>query len=243
MDRQASVGLNGWFDGVESSLFPLPPMERANRLIAGFGGRQAVRAQSAAALAEGDVRWALELATWLVRSQAGPQGRADGGSPEERAQLAAVLRTIAQRTTSANIRSWCSTRALELEGQLDLGRLRGHHFRAAEVQADPAGALRVLRVLLDPPRAQDVNRVLAMDFGDGCRGGLHIRHGVAVPTAGEQADVRCALSPATWAQVLAGRQTVDAAFADGSITMLQGDAAEARRLLACFDHPSLGASH
>jgi len=241
--RQIQCGLIGWFDGVESSLFPLPPMERAKRLIAGFGGRQAVRAQSAAALAEGDVRWALELATWLVRSQAGPQGRADGGSPEERAQLAAVLRTIAQRTTSANIRSWCSTRALELEGRLDLTRLRGHHFRAAEVQADPTGALRVLRVLLDPPRARDVNRVLALDFGDGQRGGLHIRHGVAVPTAGEQADVRCALSPATWAQVLAGRLTVDAAFADGAITVLQGDAAEARRLLACFDHPSLAAVH
>ena len=78
---------------------------------------------------------------------------------------------------------------------------------------------------------------------DGCSGGLHIRHGVAVPTSGEQADVRCALSPATWAQVLAGRQTADAALADGSITLLQGDAAEARRLMACFDHPSLAAAH
>ena len=142
---------------------------------------------------------------------------------------------------SVVIRSWCTTRALELEGQLDLGRLRGHHFRAAEVQADPAAALRVLRVLLDPLRAQDVNRVLALDFGDGRCGGLHIRRGVAVPTDGAQADVRCALSAATWAQVLAGRQTVDAAFADGSITVLQGDAAEARRLLACFDHASLAA--
>ena len=154
-----------------------------------------------------------------------------------------MLRTIAERTTAANIRSWCSTRALELEDRLDLSRLRGHHFRAAEVQADPAGALRVLRVLLDPPRAQDANQVLALDFGDGCRGGLHIRHGVAVPTSGEQADVRCALSPATWAQVLAGRQTVDAALADGSITVLQGDAVEARRLLACFDHASWAAAH
>jgi hypothetical protein len=64
-----------------------------------------------------------------------------------------------------------------------------------------------------------------------------------VPTNGEQADVRCALSPATWAQVLAGRQTVEAAFTDGAITLLQGDAAEARRLLGCFDHPSLAAAH
>ena len=46
----------------------------------------------------------------------------------DRALLASVLRAIGQRTTSSNVRSWCHTRALELEGVLDLSRHRTHRF-------------------------------------------------------------------------------------------------------------------
>ena len=237
--RQIQTGLIGWFDGVESSLFPMPPLERANRLIAGFGGRDAVRQQSVEALAGNDVRWALELATWLVRSQPGPHGRADGGSAEERAQLAAVLRTISQRTTSANIRNWCATRALELEGRLEFARLRGHSFRAPDVAGAPANSIKVLRVLLDPELANDVDCEFSVDFGGGIRVGLHIRRGVAVPTSGDGADTEWCISPQDWGQVLAGKSSVDEAFAAGKITVARGNWSEARTALACFDHPSL----
>jgi alkyl sulfatase BDS1-like metallo-beta-lactamase superfamily hydrolase len=237
--RQIQTGLIGWFDGVESSLFPMPPLERANRLIAGFGGRDAVQQQSIEALAGNDVRWALELATWLVRSQPGPHGRADGGSPEERAQLAAVLHTISQRTTSANIRNWCATRALELEGRLEFVRLRGHSFRAPEVAGAPENSIRVLRVLLDPDLAKEVNHEFSVDFGRGIRVGLHIRRGVAVPTSGEGADTEWCISPQDWGQVLAGKSSVDEAFTAGKVTIARGHWSEARTALACFDHPSL----
>ncbi len=237
--RQIQTGLIGWFDGVESSLFPMPPLERASRLIAGFGGRDAVRKQSIDALAGNDVRWALELATWLVRSQLGPHGRADGGSSEERAQLAAVLRAISQRTTSANIRNWCATRALELEGRLEFARLRGHSFRAPEVAAAPENSVRVLRVLLDPELATHVDHEFSVDFGGGSRVGLHIRRGVAVPTSGEAAHSQWCISPHDWGQVLAGKSSVDEAFAAGKITIARGNWREARAALACFDHPSL----
>lgn len=237
--RQIQTGLIGWFDGVESSLFPMPPLERANRLIAGFGGRDAVRQQSIDALAGDDVRWALELATWLVRSQPGSHGRADGGSPEERAQLAAVLRTISERTTSANIRNWSTTRALELEGRVEFARMRGHSFRAPEVAASPENSVRVLRVLLDPELARNVDHEFCVDFGGDNRVGLHIRRGVAVPTSGEAAESEWYISPHDWGQVLAGKSSVDEAFAAGKIAIARGNWSEARTALACFDHPSL----
>ena len=118
--RQVHTGLRGWFDGYEADLFPLPTAERCARMIAGFGGRDAVRSQARTALAADDLRWALELSTWLVRCEVGPDGRADAGTADDRGLLASVLRTIAQRTTSANIRNWCITRARELDGLHDL---------------------------------------------------------------------------------------------------------------------------
>jgi alkyl sulfatase BDS1-like metallo-beta-lactamase superfamily hydrolase len=239
--RQIQTGLIGWFDGVESSLFALPPQDKANRLIAGFGGRDAVRRQARDALVGDDVRWALELSTWLVRSQADAQGRLDGGSSQDRAQLAAVLRTIAQRTTAANIRNWCLTRALELEGRVDLARMRSHTFRAAEVVAQPTHSVRSLRVLLDPLRAESLDCEFRVEFGEGVGAALRIRGGVAVPTVGDQADVVFALPAEVWGQVLAAKQTVDDAFAAGHITLRKGGWAQARALLACFDHPSLSA--
>ena len=239
--RQIQTGLIGWFDGVESSLFPMPPMDKARRLIEGFGGRDAVRRQSAQALADNDVRWALELATWLVRSQPGPHGRLDGGSADDRRQLASVLRTIAQRSTAANIRNWCLTRALELDGHLDLARQRVHSFRAAEVLAQPANAVHVLRVLLDPTLAQHIDQGIGLVFDNGTRAGLRLRRGVAIPTDGLDAAVVMALSAETWAQVLSGKQSLAEAHRAGQITLQRGQWQAARALLACFDLPGLKA--
>lgn len=237
--RQIQTGLIGWFDGVESALFAMPPMEKAQRLIAGFGGRDAVRAQSVQALAADDVRWSLELATWLVRSQSGPHGRLDGGSIDDRQQLAAVLRTIAQRSTAANIRNWCLTRALELDGHLDMTRQRVHSFRAAEVLSQPTSAVHVLRVLLDPVRAQHIDRSIGFVFAPDRRAGLRLRRGVAIPTDGQEADVLLELSAETWAQVLSGKQAIAEARSAGRITLHKGDWQEAEALLACFDLASL----
>jgi alkyl sulfatase BDS1-like metallo-beta-lactamase superfamily hydrolase len=136
--RQIRSGLFGWFDGDESQLFPLPTAERSARLIAGFGGADAVRQQADDALVGDDVRWATELATWLVRA---------GGDADDRRRLATCLRTIAQRTPAANIRSWCLTRALYLDGSLDLSRLYRHRFSRAQVLGSPPDrSVHILRV-------------------------------------------------------------------------------------------------
>ncbi|MEZ5259870.1 MAG: alkyl sulfatase dimerization domain-containing protein [Ilumatobacteraceae bacterium] len=147
--RQVHTGLRGWFDGFEADLFPLPTAERCRRLIDGFGGAEAVRSQARAAIDDDDLRWALELSTWLVRCETNEDGRADGGTPDDRALLAGVLRTIAQRTTSANLRNYCLTRARELEAARSdqippppLLRRRGARHRAGGVGARTACAAR-----------------------------------------------------------------------------------------------------
>lgn len=235
--RQIRTGLVGWFDGDEGHLFPLPRAERCRRLIDGFGGRAEVRRRAAEALAADDLRWALELAGWLVRSDVDERGRADGGSEEERSLLAGVLRAIGQRTTSANVRNWCLTRAVTLEGGVDLGRYRFHRLGPAAFDDGARGALAVLRVLLDPARAAELDRHVGFVV-DGVPRGLHVRRGVAVPTEGGGADVVLRADGETFADILVGRSTIDAAVTAGRAEVT-GDADRLAEALDCFDRHAL----
>lgn len=226
--RQIHIGLRGWFDGDESTLFPLSPSDRAERMIVGFGGAEEVRRQADTALADGEVRWALELASWLTRVDSAEQGDGD--------RLAAVLRTIGQRTTAANIRNWCLTRARHLEGTLDTSRFHTHRFDRAHVADAPAGeALHVLRVMLDPQRCGGSDRHLCLDLGND-RAGLHVRNGVAVPTDGNGADITLTISRSTWAAVVAAKAHLDEAL-DTEEASTGGYDAEAMEFFSWFDHP------
>lgn len=230
--RQIHNGLRGWFDGDESTLFPLPPAERAIRLVDGFGGAEAVRGEVTAAIARDDLRWALELATWLVRRSAD-----EAPDAVDRQLLADALRAVAQRTTAANIRNWCLTRALELEGRLDLDRFRTHRFGHDLVRSTPPAAIvSGLRVVLDPEAADDLDDELRWRFSDGSVAGLRVRNRVAVPTDGGGADVELAVDVEVWPDLLSGRVSVDDALAAGSL-VATGDVDRIKRILGCFDLP------
>ena len=230
--RQIHHGLVGWFDEDESRLLPLAPADRSARLVAGFGGPEAVRAQVRDAIADGELRWAIELGSWLVR-------RPDA-EVADRELLAEALRLVGQRTTSANVRNWCLTRARELEGSLDLDRFRRHVFsRSTVLDTSPTTSVHAMRVLVDPDAAEGVADELAFSFPDGTTAGLLLRHQVAVPTDGSSADLTLALGVETWADICSGRRTVRAAIDDGA-AILDGDRDRLERVVACFDHPSFG---
>ncbi len=236
--RQIYTGLFGWFDEDEANLFPTPAPERSNKLIAGFGGIEKVRLQIDNALSSNDFRWAMELASWLVRSEVDTQGRADAGEIEDRARMAAALRGVAYSTTAANIRNWCITRALELDGKLNLDRFRGHRFHKREVLSRPAiDSLPLLRVLLVPEKSQDVDEEIVVRFSDGSSAGLSIRHFVAVPTSGESATVSLTIDPEYWAEVLGGKLNLSQALKDGVAKASDED--KVRRFFGCFDLPTL----
>ena len=169
-----------------------------------------------------------------MRKDPGPEGRCDGGAPEDRNRLAQALRGVAYATPSANVRNWSLTRALELEGSLDLSRFRRHRFAVGAVAADPLGALSLLRVLLDPARLTE-DGVLIFDFGEAGCGSLTLRRGVAVPGAEtEGADsVRLTLAPEVWGALLAGKQTLADALEAGAIQA--SDEVRVKRWLAAFE--------
>ena len=223
--RQIHTGLRGWFDGDEANLFPVPPVDRAQRLIDGFGGVDAVRTLADAALADDDVRWALELSSWLVRRPDAEQ--------TDRDRLATVLRTIARRTTAANVRNWCLTRARHLDGTTDTDRFRVHRMTADQAATAPVDDLvHVLRVTLDPARCVGVDRHLAIEFPDGSTG-LHVRNSVAVPTDGVAADVTLTIGRAAWADVVNGRRSLGDVLGAGDAT--SNDPVAVREIVSWFD--------
>lgn len=239
--RQIYSGLRGWFDGDETKLMPLPPTQRCRRLVQGFGGAEAVRAQAREALESLDLRWALELAGWLIRLESTQTGRADTGAKQDRELLAEILREIAQRTTASNIRNWCISRARELEGLLDFNRFRQARFMPFMVMmAPPSSSVSALKVLLDPVAASGKHLHVRFEI-DGDVSGILIRDSVAIPTDGNPPSGW--VGDSTWvcmtqellARVLAGDLTVDTAVS--SSQMQVGDSEVLERFCQCFDHP------
>ena len=237
--RQIHNGLRGWFDGDESALFPFPASKRAEKLIAGFGGIEKVREEITKALEEDDLRWALELATWLIRIEINENGRSDGGETEDRNRLASILRKIGQRTTSTNVRNWCLTRALELEGKLDLSRFRKHRFSERQVLNQPTESfVHALRLLLDPELSNQLDILIGWRFDDDSTAGLHIRNGIAVPTDGKKSEATLVIKISDWARILGGKTTLKELL-QSKDAEIEGAEEAFIKAVSCFDNPSL----
>ena len=242
--RQIHAGLRGWFDGDESKLLAVPRAEKCRRFVEGFGGADEVRSQVREALANDDIRWALELASWLVhRVEPEAGGGLAAAEDEDRGLLAQGLRMAAQRTTSSNIRNWCLTRALELEGRLDLTRFRTHRLNHRQILAsEPEVYVEALRVLVDPARAAGIDAHVGFAFDGGePSAGLHIRRGVAVPTQAALAATFTGtvhLQHDTWAAILSGRTTLADEVKAGNVA-ISGDQKLTLEAMHSFDVPGL----
>jgi alkyl sulfatase BDS1-like metallo-beta-lactamase superfamily hydrolase len=58
----------GWFDGNATTLFPLPEKDRATKLVGLIGGPDQVLARGREALAARELKWAAELADYVLAS-------------------------------------------------------------------------------------------------------------------------------------------------------------------------------
>ena len=225
--RQIYNGLFGWFDEDASQLLPLAPADRSRRMIRGFGGRAKVRKQLHEALGKRDYRWALELGGWLLAVKPTQADRED---------VAEGLRGVARQTTSANLRNWCLTRALEVTGHINLDRFRQHRLDTSSLlQQSPEQTLAILGVLLNPVKAGSLNMRIGFQFIGTRRLTLHIRNQIAVLTENNSAsDASLMLSQETWAGLLAGEIYLTDAIEEGTVS-IEGEAEEIVAALACFD--------
>ena len=229
--RQIRAGLLGWFDCDPANLFPLSRVEHSNRMIAGFGGREVVRQKTNDAINANDLRWACELSSWLVNST-------DASEPD-RLLLAKTLRLIAQRTTAANIRNWCLARARHLDGTFDLNRFSQHRLSRKQIVSSPSEtAVAILRVLLVPERASEIDTHICFKFVDRPQTGLHIRNCIACPTDGNGSDITIDCSIETWGYILAGELLLSVALSEKKLAVT-GDTHKLQHALKVFDVANL----
>jgi len=228
--RQIFMGLRGWFDGNEEKLFPEAPESRHEKLIAGFGGRDVVRAQVSDALSKNDVRWATEMATWLARSV--------DATSDDRTLLASCLRVIAERTPAANIRNWAITRARHLDGSFPMDRFMQHGFNPKFLsEATSASLIHTLRVLVNPALIEGINHHVAFVVDDETAG-LHVRNAVAVPTDGWGAQSMVKMSRETLFGLLSGRSTWSDEVASGAVTV-SGDVDAVNRIRRAVENKGI----
>ncbi len=226
--RQIRTGLFGFFDGDPANILPLDTADHAAHVIDAMGGQEAVRERCQGAMSD-DTRWALYLAAQLAHHPDPTDG--------DRGLLATALRTAARRTPSANVRNWCITKALDVEGTIDMSRHRTHRLGRRQVTGwDLATSAGVLRVMVEPERLEGVDCHVAIHV-DSETCGLHFRNHILCPTSGAHADNTLTCSRSTWDALLTGATTLAESIDSGEAT-IAGDADVVRSAFGALDHPA-----
>lgn len=99
----------GWFDGNPTSLHPLAPETRAQKMLALAGGREKMAEAARAALDEQDYQWCLELCDLLL---------ADAEDAQTLLLKADAMERLAEQETSANGRHYYIACAKEIREML-----------------------------------------------------------------------------------------------------------------------------
>src|SRR5690606_32906292 len=168
-----------WFQGDPVDLDPIPPADKAARLIALMGGRDKLLLAAGEAYLKGDYQWAAELAGYAIR--------VDHDDRLARGIKARSFRRLGYASMNINWRNWYLMSAMELEGRFDDGGAEemGRRIRGAFLSADMLKNLPARIFLqnwvtrIDPEKSADVELTLGFEFPDiGEQWALEVRRGV-----------------------------------------------------------------
>ena len=234
--RQIYAGYLGWYEGDPVALDPVPPVEKAGRLIGLMGGGENVMEAARNAYKEQDYQWAAELASYLIR--------VDADNMEARKVKASAFRRLGYASMNINWRNWYLTSALELEGRLDTletAKKMADIFTPPDILAEmPVDvSINTWTTRLKAEETLSVNRSLGFEFTDLDETyGLTIRRGVCQFDAnpGKDMDMVLSMTKPVFNEVVSGSTTIEEAVAEGRIR-LTGNPDELKRFLGYFETP------
>ena len=219
----------GWFDRDVTKMYQLPPNEEATLLVALMGGRDKVVSTAKDALAKNEYAWAAQLINYVYKL--------DPQDAEVRQVKADALRKLGQLSLGSIGRAFYLSEARALESKTKIPRLVPPS--PSVIAGDPATFVNYYRVRIDPQKAENMDRVLALRFGKK-KVGLHIRGGIAEYVADfdkyhRQPDLIFALDGETFAKLYLNTTDLAAAVADGKASIEKGDQKEIAAMLDLFD--------
>jgi alkyl sulfatase BDS1-like metallo-beta-lactamase superfamily hydrolase len=225
--RAVYNGYIGWFDGNPTKIFPLSPLERAERFAKIAGGKESILKEAEKAVSDGEYQWALELTDYLLVLE--PENQM------ARNCKAQALRTLGERQIAATARNYYLTRALELEGTLFIGE---QEIRDRDlVHSIPLTAIfNSMAVNLNAEKSADVERVVGFRFPDtGDVFTVHVRRGVAEiqPRLPENPDNTVTVNSLVWKEIVAGMRNPALALVKGDVS-IEGGTFELVKFLALF---------
>lgn len=235
--RQIYQGYLGWFQGDPVDLDPIPPKDKAERLIALMGGREKVLLAAGEAYLKGDYQWAAELSGYAIR--------VDHGDTLARDIKARSFRKLGYASMNINWRNWYLMSAMELEGKLDDGGAEelGRRVRSAFLSSDMLKNLPARIFLqnwvtrIDPEKSADVELTLGFAFPDiGEEWSLDVRRGVAQLRRGIDADtaLRLTLDKTYLDTVISGENGLLKGALLGDVKV-DGNLLDIKTFLGCFD--------
>ena len=224
--RTVFDGYLGWFDGNPTTLNPLPPVERARRLVELVGGVEALEEKMQQALDQQDYAWVLELTDAVLalepEDESAKQARID------------ALTALGEQAGNPNTRHYYLTSALELQGLQvnaevtpDADLIRGIPLEAI---------FRSMAVNLNPQAAADVDQKVLFQFPDtGETYTVHVRRGVAEiqPFALPDPDITMTVDAQVWKEIMAKVRNPALAIASGDV-QVEGGILALRSFLGMF---------
>lgn len=222
----------GWYDGVPADLDRHPPVERSKRFVAAIGGPKKLHIQVREAFAEGDYRWAAELANNGVF--------ADPTDMVSRTLLADSYEQLGYQSESAIWRNIYLTGARELrQGKPDTVAQAGPNYL---MMATPLENFLDLLATTVIPEKAGTNRLAfnLVDTGAGERFAVTLQNSVMVIEKGQVIAGAPTLSgpKPLLLGILFGQAPLDAMVAGGQ-AQLEGDAAPIKLLSTLIEMPRL----
>ncbi|MCZ6663086.1 MAG: MBL fold metallo-hydrolase [Actinobacteria bacterium] len=226
----------GWFGRDVENLNRVAPQQQAEKIVKGFGGVDAVKKELRQVIANKELAWAGELGGYLIK--VAPEDQ------EARQLLADALRRMGYDTAAMIPRSFYLTRALSLEGRLQIPTVM---FTGPEsvLGSPPDTFVNQYRVRLDPKVSVGKEEQLSITLTgtDAPTMALHVRGGVAefVPDAGKyyrESDANISLPMDAWAGYYVGDIALDELLAREDVR--SSDKETVRAFFGLFDqvHPS-----
>jgi alkyl sulfatase BDS1-like metallo-beta-lactamase superfamily hydrolase len=215
----------GWYDGNPAHLWQHPPVAAAQRYVAAMGGADAAVAEAERAIAEGDLRWAVEVLDRVLF--------ADDHHARARTLQADTMEQLGFGAENGTWRCAFLAGATELRDGVfgTPARAAGDLLDALTVEQVFAG----LGIRIDGPRAWDLHLVLQWVITDEAttvvtelRNGTLVQRRIDAPAPG---ITTFGLARRTLVRLLTRRLDAVAAFTDGLITV-DGDPGELARLVA-----------